>query len=302
MSVLVVSCIVASSSGLLYRALIHRRDSGFLITTRKTARDMRLIFSLGGSVAGVTFGCTGRQFSWQWGDEKVIEFLDQSMLGLYRHNQGLPTIIFQPASLVTWKVRSSICWSIVNLREQVWVICSTLERTPSTRTRSSGFLLRSRGRFRLRAKSRSINWELAPESIRQEAVWLSLMRQGKIRGFSNPNSPDTYTEDNRKTVEWRIRRASLSQDLREIPKAFPDPSIWSFSKTEKGLKLTKEMETGLTAPGCILALRDWPSVISECFSFLKPHKEAHHVARSLGWWVVAQVVLEQLDLLVGCEL
>ena len=174
----------------------------------------------------------------------MIEFLDQLIVRLCRRNQGLPTIIFQPTSFVTWKVRSSICWSMVNLREQVWVICPTLEWTPLTRTRSSGFLLRSRGRFRLRAKSRSINCELAPEFIMQKAEWFSLTRQGKIRGSSDTNSPNTDREDNRKAAEWRIRRASLWRDLREIPKTFPDPSIWTSSKTEKGLELTKGMETG----------------------------------------------------------
>ena len=162
---------------------------------------------------------------------------------------------------MTWKVRSSICWSMINMREQVWVICPTLERTPSAKTRSSGFLLRSRGRFRLRANSRAINWELAPESIMQEAEWFSLTRQGKIRVSSDPNSTDIDTEDNRKAAERRIRWASLWRDLREIPQTFPAPSRWTSSKTGKGLELTKETEIGLTAPGCILALRDRSSVI-----------------------------------------
>jgi len=192
---------------------------------QKAAWDVRLIFSLGGSVVGVTFGHTGRQFSWQWDDKTVIEFLDQSMVRLCYRNQGLPIIIFQPASLVAWKARSSMCWSMVNLREQVWVICPTLKGTPLARTRASGFLMRSRGRFRLRAKSRLINWELAHEFIIQEAQWFSLMRQGKIRGSSDPNSPDRDIEDNCKAAEWRTPQASLWRDLQEIPKTFPDPSI-----------------------------------------------------------------------------
>jgi len=256
-----MSCVFSSFSDLLYRAIIYKRDSGFLIAIQEAARDIWLIFSLSGSVAGIIVRHTGRQFSWQWGDQKMIEFLDQSMVGLCHRNQGLLMIIFHPASLLTWKVKSSICWSIVNLREQVCVICPTLEWTLSTRTSSSGFFLRSRGRFRFRVKSRSINWELAPESIMQEAEWFSLMRQGKMSRSSDLSSLDTDTEDNRKAVEWWIRQTSLWWDLWEIPKTFSDSSIWTFSKTEKALELTKETETGLSVPRSILVLHDWPSVI-----------------------------------------
>jgi len=59
-----MSCLFSSSSGLLYRAMIHKHDSGFLIATWKAAQDIRLIFSLSGSVAGIIVGHTGRQFSW----------------------------------------------------------------------------------------------------------------------------------------------------------------------------------------------------------------------------------------------
>ena len=49
------------------------------------------------------------------------------------------------------------------------MICPTLERTPSARTKSLRVVVLSRARFSPKVKSRLINWELAPESIIQVA-------------------------------------------------------------------------------------------------------------------------------------
>src|SRR5258706_4752624 len=71
---------------------------------------------------------------------------------------------------------------------QVCVICPTLERTQSARTKSSGLFFLSRVRFSPKAKSRSINWELAPESIIQVAWWFSFMVHDNVIGSSDPKS------------------------------------------------------------------------------------------------------------------
>src|SRR5258706_16414448 len=106
---------------------------------------------------------------------------------------------------------------------QVCVICPTLERTPSARTRSSGLFFLSRVKFSPKAKSRSINWELAPESIIQVAWRFSLTTQGKVMGSSDPKSlhfkgedkESTEIEEIFKAAPKRGRRPSLCRDLRK---------------------------------------------------------------------------------------
>ena len=46
----------------------------------------------------------------------------------------------------------------------------------------------SRARFSPKAKSRSINWELAPESIIQVAGWFSFTVHGNMIGSLDPKS------------------------------------------------------------------------------------------------------------------
>jgi len=71
-----------------------------------------------------------------------------------------------------------------------------MERAPSARTKSSGLPLGTKGKFMFMAKSRSRNWELAPESIMHVARMSSLMKQDNIRGSSNPKSPNSDTGSN----------------------------------------------------------------------------------------------------------
>ena len=81
-------------------------------------RDMRWLFA---DICALVGDRVGRQLAWQYPDEKVTVFLVQSITGLCFLSQVFPRIMFQPASLVTWKVRVSKCWSIVRFMVQVWV-------------------------------------------------------------------------------------------------------------------------------------------------------------------------------------
>ena len=156
------------------------------------------------------------------------------------------------------------------------MICPTLKWTPSASTKSSGFLFRTTSKFKFKAKSRSINWELAPESMIQVAEWFSLTIQGKVRGSSVPRSPDIQIEDILTAEERRRRRARRRRDLRVTTGGtYPDPSYTTSSKAEKPFELIKETgrDDELMAPGGILALCCWPLLATEGTSFLKPHRE-----------------------------
>jgi len=222
-------------------------------------------------------GLVGRQCAWQYPEEKAMVFRTQLIVGLWWWSQGFPMIRFQPASLVTWKVNSSICWSIASFKIQVCVICPTIERASSAGTKSSGFSFGVKGKFKFRAKSRSINWELAPESTMQVPGKSSFMKQDKVSGSSDPKSPDTNTDEILNARDKAIRRRALWRDFCEIPtKTLPVPSITTSSKTAKQEGTEKETGTRLMAPGCILVLRSRPSLAMECTSFLPLHRVACH--------------------------
>ena len=89
----------------------------------------------------------------------------QSIRGLWSRNQGCPTTRYQPASLVTWKVSSSWCRSVLRCRIQVGVIWPTGEASPSASIKDSGEGLGFRVMLCLSLKSISTNCELTPESI-----------------------------------------------------------------------------------------------------------------------------------------
>ena len=87
--------------------------SSCFVARRKAARDIIAILYV---VTGELAGCgarVGRQWAWQELDPKVTVFCVQSITGLCLFSQVLPKIIFQPASLVTWNVEVSRCWSTV---------------------------------------------------------------------------------------------------------------------------------------------------------------------------------------------
>ena len=87
------------------------------------------------------------------------------------------------------------------------VICPTLEQTLSARTKSSSFSFKSSFKFMFKAKSQSINWELAPESIMQVAGRFLLIRQGRVIGSSDPKSLYFRTEDKESTEIEEICKA-----------------------------------------------------------------------------------------------
>ena len=170
--------------------------------------------------------------------------ITQLMEGLWQRRHGFPTIKFHPASFMTWKMSSSMCWSMASFKLYVCVICPTMERAPLARTKSSGFPLGTKGKFMFMAKSRSINWELAPRSIMHVAGMSSLTKHGNVRGFSDPKSPDTDTDSDTDTHSDTVEilkardkpkcRRALLWDFREIlTTLFPVPSNITSSNTEK---------------------------------------------------------------------
>ena len=189
---------------------------------------------------------------------------------------------FHLPSLVTWNVSSSMCWSIASFKLHVCIICPTIEQAPSARTKSSSFPLGTKGRFTFKAKARSINWELALESTMQVAGKSSFTKQDKVSRSSDPKSLDIDTDEilnaQDKAIWWR----ALWRDFHEIPtKTLPVPSITTLSKTAKWEGTEKETGTGLMALGCILALRNWPSLITKYASFLPPRRVPCHQEQGL---------------------
>jgi len=87
---------------------MQKRESGSLRATCGAAREIREIWNL--FERGVTGGgLVGRQWAWQYPEEKAMVFVTQLIVGLWWRSQGLPMIKFQLASLVTWKVNSFMC-------------------------------------------------------------------------------------------------------------------------------------------------------------------------------------------------
>jgi len=73
--------------------MMQKRESGFLKATRRAACEIREMWNL--FERGVIGGdLVGRQWAWQYPEEKAMVFVTQLIVGLWRRSQGFPTIKF----------------------------------------------------------------------------------------------------------------------------------------------------------------------------------------------------------------
>jgi len=97
----------------------------------------------------------------------------------------------------------------VSFKVQEWVICPVVEYLPSIMIRSSSFSFRSSFRFKNKAKSRSIIWEVALQSIIQVPGRELLIVVLKVIGDSEPRSLEREIEDKRNATEIRYLHSLL---------------------------------------------------------------------------------------------